>query len=213
MKVPKAIPNHDPVTTALGVLQEKWAPHVIRALLEGSKGFNELARVTAVSPVTLAQRLEQLEALGLVRKTIVSEQPPRVSIELLPPGIAFERVLEALYLWGSQHLDPRLERGLLEAEEAIDVLQGRWAMGVVRILLAGPCRVNELARALGGANPTTLTQRLERLERLGMVHREVVTLMPPHTLVSLTEAGAAIRPVFNALESWANTHLVSGRTG
>jgi DNA-binding HxlR family transcriptional regulator len=211
MKASKATSTRDPVSMALGVLQEKWSPHVIRALLEGPKGFNELARITGVSPVTLSQRLEQLETLGLVRKTVLSEQPPRVSIELLPPGVAFERVLEALYTWGGQHLDPRLESGLLEAEEAIDVLQGRWAMGVVRILLNGPCRVNELARALGGANPTTLTQRLERLERLGMVHREVVTLMPPRTIVSLTEAGAAIRPVFDALEAWATTHLVTNK--
>ncbi|MFX4481842.1 helix-turn-helix domain-containing protein, partial [Acinetobacter baumannii] len=50
-------PAFCPVYAALNLLQEKWTLHIIRALLEGPKGFNELSRaIGGVNPATLSQR-------------------------------------------------------------------------------------------------------------------------------------------------------------
>lgn len=94
-----------PVYEAINVLQEKWTLHIIRNLLDGPKGFNELSRaVGGCNPATLAQRVEKLEAIGIVSKTIQSTMPPRTSYALTESGWALQKVIEAIDLWGKQYL-------------------------------------------------------------------------------------------------------------
>src|SRR5215210_2225990 len=47
-----------PVYASIELLQEKWNLHIIRALLEGPMGFNDLGRAVGANPTTLAQRLD-----------------------------------------------------------------------------------------------------------------------------------------------------------
>ena len=85
-----------PVHEAIQVLQEKWTMHIVRALLEGPLGFNELGRaVGGCNPATLKVRLDHLEDLGLLRRTVHSQMPPRTSYELAPAGVddASQRVV------------------------------------------------------------------------------------------------------------------------
>src|SRR5438477_10177551 len=69
--------------------------------------------------------------------------------------------------------------------EAIQVLQEKWTMHIVRALLEGPLGFNELGRTVGGCNPATLKARLDRLEDLGLLHRTVHSFMPPRTSYEL----------------------------
>jgi DNA-binding HxlR family transcriptional regulator len=99
-----------PVHAFIDVLQEKWTLHIIRALLEGPRGFNELSRaVGGCNPATLTQRLEHLEALGIVQKTVHSMMPPRTSYALTESGQALQEVIEAIDRWVHRYLAPRLE--------------------------------------------------------------------------------------------------------
>ena len=91
--------------------------------------------------------------------------------------------------------------------DAIAVLQGKWTMQIVHALMGGPMGFNELARAIGGCNPSTLAQRLETLVRLDVLARRVEASTPPRTLYSLTAAGAALQPVIVAIERWGRQHL------
>src|SRR5438876_8112947 len=94
-----------PVHEAIQVLQEKWTMHIVRALLDGPKGFNELGRtVGGCNPATLKARLDGLEALGLVRRTVHSYMPPRTSYDLAPAGVDLQRVIDAIDGWARQHL-------------------------------------------------------------------------------------------------------------
>jgi DNA-binding HxlR family transcriptional regulator len=94
-----------PVYEAIQILQEKWVLHIIRALLEGPRGFNELGReVGGCNPTTLAQRLERLEALGLVEKTVCSVMPPKSSYCLSASGRALEAVIDAIHAWATEYL-------------------------------------------------------------------------------------------------------------
>ena len=52
-------------------------------------------------------------------------------------------------------------------------------------------------------NASTLAQRLSRLEKAGLVRKTVQSTMPPRTSYELTEAGAALRPVIDALSAWS----------
>ncbi len=94
-----------PVHSAIQVLQEKWTLHIVRALLEGPMGFNELGRaVGGCNPATLKLRLENLEGLGLVTRTVHSYMPPRTSYELAPAGVDLQRVIMAIDGWAREHL-------------------------------------------------------------------------------------------------------------
>jgi DNA-binding HxlR family transcriptional regulator len=89
---------------------------------------------------------------------------------------------------------------------SIDLLQEKWNLHIIRSLLESPLGFNELGRAVG-ANPTTLTQRLERLERAGVVERTVHSVMPPRTSYALSSAGLALQQVIGAIERWGRQYL------
>lgn len=78
---------------------------------------------------------------------------------------------------------------------------------IVHSLLGGPKGFNELGREVGGCNPTTLTQRLCRLETLGLVYKTVHSVTPPRCSYDLTEAGLALESVIESIRGWALTHL------
>ncbi len=92
---------------------------------------------------------------------------------------------------------------------AIQVLQEKWTLHIVRALLDGPMGFNELGRAVGGCNPATLKVRLEHLEKLGLVTREVHSYMPPRTSYELAPAGVDLDPVIGAIDGWARRHLAA----
>ena len=64
-----------PAYASIELLQEKWTLHIIRALLESPLGFNELGRAVGANPTTLAHRLERLEQLGVLERTVHSVMP------------------------------------------------------------------------------------------------------------------------------------------
>lgn len=93
-----------PVYASIDLLQEKWNLHIIRALLEGPMGFNDLGRAVGANPTTLAQRLERLERLGVLERTMHSVMPPRTSYALTRAGRALQDVIAAIERWGKDHL-------------------------------------------------------------------------------------------------------------
>lgn len=96
-----------PVYRAIGVLQEKWVLHIVRTLLRGELGFNELSRaVGGCNSATLSQRLEHLEALGVVSKRL-EDGPTRLGrsvYALTPAGQELQSVIDAIGSWALTHL-------------------------------------------------------------------------------------------------------------
>jgi DNA-binding HxlR family transcriptional regulator len=91
--------------------------------------------------------------------------------------------------------------------EAIQLLQEKWNLHIIRSLIGGPMGFNELGRAAGGCNPATLAQRLDRLEELGLVTRTVEQVMPPRTSYRLTAAGLELQAVISAIDCWAQRRI------
>lgn len=96
---------------------------------------------------------------------------------------------------------------LCPAHQGLQLLQEKWVLHIISSLLSGPLGFNELSRAVGGCNPTTLAHRLERLEALGLLTKTVCSTMPPRTKYELTEGGRALEPVINAIDNWASIYL------
>ena len=101
-------PRFCPVYASIELLQEKWNLHIIRSLLAGPMGFNDLGRAVGANPTTLAQRLERLETLGVVDRTVHSVMPPRTSYALTCSGRALQDVIDAIERWGREHLTPEV---------------------------------------------------------------------------------------------------------
>ncbi|MDR7518908.1 MAG: helix-turn-helix domain-containing protein [Armatimonadota bacterium] len=93
------------------------------------------------------------------------------------------------------------------AYDAINLLQEKWVLHIIRSLLDGPRGFNELSRIAGGVNPATLTQRLEQLEQRGIIKKTVESVMPPRTRYELTPAGRALDEVVGAIDRWARRYL------
>ncbi|HSO65229.1 MAG TPA: helix-turn-helix domain-containing protein [Ornithinibacter sp.] len=83
--------------------------------------------------------------------------------------------------------------------KAMEVLDERWTLLVVRELLLGSRHFNELRRGNPKMSPALLSKRLRRLERAGGVQR---TGSGGRSAYELTESGLELRPVVDALGTW-----------
>ena len=90
---------------------------------------------------------------------------------------------------------------------ALDVIGEKWSLLVVRELLFGVRRFNDIA-ANTGAPRDILTARLRRLEELGVVERREYSDRPPRYEYRLTEAGKELQPVMLALKRWGDEHVM-----
>ncbi|SDM37955.1 DNA-binding transcriptional regulator, HxlR family [Nonomuraea jiangxiensis] len=86
----------------------------------------------------------------------------------------------------------------------LDIIGERWALLVVRDLLLGPKRFNDLHAGLPGVSPNVLTQRLRDLTEHGVVQRR--ELPPPARvrLYELTDWGRALEPLLLHLGRWGS---------
>jgi DNA-binding HxlR family transcriptional regulator len=83
--------------------------------------------------------------------------------------------------------------------KAMDLLDERWTLLVVRELLEGSRHFNELRRGVPRMSPALLSTRLRTLVRAGVVERHEDG---PRTRYTLTEAGEELRPIVEALGRW-----------
>ena len=84
------------------------------------------------------------------------------------------------------------------------MLGDRWTLLIVREMLHGVCRFNELERCLPGISRSVLSQRLRHLQRVGLVVRDDLGGQPGAEY-HLTPAGRDLRPVMQAVGDWAAT--------
>jgi DNA-binding HxlR family transcriptional regulator len=83
--------------------------------------------------------------------------------------------------------------------KAMEVLDERWTLLVVRELLAGSTRFNELRRGNPKMSPALLSKRLRSLERAGVIRRDEVD---GRTSYHLTDCGMELKPVVEGLGAW-----------
>lgn len=93
-----------PVETTLTLIGSKWKVLILRDLLSGKKRFGELKRsVGSVSQKVLTAQLREMEADGLVIRTVYAEVPPRVEYELSALGLSLKPILDSLRGWGEEY--------------------------------------------------------------------------------------------------------------
>ena len=83
--------------------------------------------------------------------------------------------------------------------KAMELLDERWTLLVVRELVSGSQHFNELRRGLPRMSPTLLSRRLQQLTRAGVIERRTEGNEVRYVL---TQAGQELRPVVEALGAW-----------
>ena len=87
---------------------------------------------------------------------------------------------------------------------AHEVLGGRWTLLVVRELLSGARRFNEIRRGIPRISRTMLSERLQALIDLGVIRREEGASGPEY---AVTDAGAELAEQIRALGVWGQRWL------
>jgi DNA-binding HxlR family transcriptional regulator len=90
---------------------------------------------------------------------------------------------------------------------ALDLVGERWALLIVRELMLGKNRFEDIVRCTG-APRDRVAARLKALEDAGVIHRVRYRAAPPRFDYLLTDSGRALRPVLDALLAWGLDHAV-----
>jgi DNA-binding HxlR family transcriptional regulator len=99
-----ADPAACPVRNVLDQLGDKWSVLIITALAHRPYRFGELRREIAdISQRMLTQTLRDLQADGLVERTVFPTTPPSVEYRLSPMGRSFLVPLAAMIDWAFEH--------------------------------------------------------------------------------------------------------------
>ena len=93
-----------PVETTLTLISDKWKVLILRDLMPGTKRFGELKKsIGTVTQKVLTAQLRQMEASGLLIRTVYAEVPPRVEYTLTDLGRSLRPVLDAMEAWGKAY--------------------------------------------------------------------------------------------------------------
>lgn len=83
-----------------------------------------------------------------------------------------------------------------------DQIADKWSMMVLAVLDDGPHRFNAIRRRLEGVTQKALTQSLRRLERNGLVSRQVISFSPVAVQYEITPLGQTLQRPFRELHKW-----------
>lgn len=85
--------------------------------------------------------------------------------------------------------------------KAVEILGERWTLLLIREMLLGSKRFNELQRGLSRMSPSLLTRRLKDLEQAGLVFRSKISGQNGHEY-HLSAAGKELGPLVMELATW-----------
>src|SRR5216117_3476556 len=91
----------------------------------------------------------------------------------------------------------------------VDLIGSKWTPQIVHDLSEGPRRFMQLEHACPGISPRTLSERLDMLERQGVLIRRSYPESPPRVEYELTEKGRALLPIIREMRKFGHAWLVT----
>jgi DNA-binding HxlR family transcriptional regulator len=96
----RCAPLPEEVRRAADLLERRWLLSIVAAAHSGAVRFNEFRQVLGpVPPRTLAARLSELEAAGVLERRVLDSRPPGVEYRLTDEGRRLGAVVDALRRW------------------------------------------------------------------------------------------------------------------
>lgn len=107
-----ALQERCPVRAAIDVIRGRWKPSILFELHSGPKRFSDLrAALHGITPQALSLQLRQLEADGVVARSVFADEVPvRVEYSLTKDGHALSGVMDQLEQWGADYMARRPDR-------------------------------------------------------------------------------------------------------
>ena len=106
-------------------------------------------------------------------------------------------------------IDVRGEAEWCPVTATMCVLERKWALQIIKELVSGTRRFNQIQAVLGGINAKTLSQRLKELEGEELVQRVVLSHIPPWVEYSLTQKGQEMSEIIDQIDVWARKWMQS----
>ena len=91
-------------------------------------------------------------------------------------------------------------------EATLQLIGDKWKVLIIRDLLTGTKRFNELMRSVSGLTQKVLTSHLRAMENAGLVTRKVYPVVPPKVEYSLTETGVSLKPILDSMFVWGTDY-------
>jgi DNA-binding HxlR family transcriptional regulator len=93
---------------AVELVGRRWTGAILRVLMDGPLRFSEVAQaIPELSDRLLSERMKELEARGMVQRTVLPGPPLRVQYELSQMGSELEPALIELQSWARRWLGQR----------------------------------------------------------------------------------------------------------
>ncbi|HLF16866.1 MAG TPA: helix-turn-helix domain-containing protein [Candidatus Thermoplasmatota archaeon] len=93
-----------PFQEAIDLLSRRHAMTIVWFLDQnGRSRFNDIKRSLEINPVSLSQRLADLQKAGVVSRKAFKETPPRVEYTLTGKGMDLVPLMDRLGEWASKH--------------------------------------------------------------------------------------------------------------
>ena len=91
-------------------------------------------------------------------------------------------------------------------ETTLMMISDKWKVLIIRELLPGTKRFNEIHHSIDGVSQKVLTQKLREMESDSLLERKVYAEVPPKVEYSLTELGKSLGPVLDYLKEWGEMY-------
>jgi DNA-binding HxlR family transcriptional regulator len=103
MNEARETPSCGRITAAVKIIGDKWSSLIVQELIGGPRRFCEIEHTLGIGPRTLSQRLDDMEAEGVVEKKQFPEAPPRVEYSLTPKGEDLLPILHSMADWCTKY--------------------------------------------------------------------------------------------------------------
>lgn len=89
--------------SAFALLGKRWNGLIIRVLLDGPKRFSDTCNmIPQLSDKILAERFKELEAEGIITRSVYPETPVRIEYQLTEKGMALKPVMDEIQKWAGE---------------------------------------------------------------------------------------------------------------
>ena len=86
------------------------------------------------------------------------------------------------------------------------MIASKWKILILRDLIDGAKRYNELTSSVKGIIAKILTENLRELEKNGIITRKVYPVVPPKVEYSMTDKGNELKPIINLMHDYGNKY-------
>lgn len=95
-----------PVEAAMDVIGGKYKAQIVYELIGGTKRYNEIQKaLPQATPRMLSKQLKELEADGVINRTLYPVVPPKTEYSLTELGQSLVPIVESLCKWGEYYFN------------------------------------------------------------------------------------------------------------